>query len=143
LGLGVGSFQQENLTTEEVLPWITVRRGGRYREAVVGGIADGGQHTHNLYLQLFVEMGVLGLASVLGLVVLGMVAASRLRRADSEPAAAFNADLVAALTWYVLVAGLTAGYSLVSPGSAWLYYVALGRCLRQYRATSRAVPAST
>jgi len=131
VGLGLGSFQQSNLTTDEVLPFLRLRTGGTYREEIIGGVADGGQHTHNLFLQLLVESGAIGLLLVLGLVLAGLSAASELHRRIGPGADAINPRLVVGLSVYLLTAGLTAGYSLVSPGTAWLYYVALGRTMRR------------
>jgi hypothetical protein len=48
-------------------------------------------------------------------------------------AARFNGKLVVYLTIYLAIAGLTAGYTLISPGMCWLLYVALARLVRQHQ----------
>jgi hypothetical protein len=49
----------------------------------------------------------------------------------------FNSQLVIYLLVYLLVAGLSSGYTLVSPSTSWLLYVATARLTRQHRYLQR------
>ena len=124
-GVGLGTPEQANVTFDVVIPGlVALRRGGNYLPEVVAMNVEGGLHTHNLYLQLVSEVGLVGAG------LLAAVIWSGLRRFNASSEQQENRILAGFLTIYLAVAGLTAGYTFLSPGTAWLFYFALARHAR-------------
>jgi len=153
-GLGLGTFEQTNLDIRVIIPGlVAVKRSGEYLSKTVAMSTEGGLHVHNIYLEMFCEIGLFGM----GLMTWFFWRILRRRRRGGEvfkrefapmvAAAQFNGELVKYLLVYLLVAGAVAGYTILSPGTAWLLYFAGARLVRQSdalrRAATSAGPADT
>jgi O-antigen ligase len=121
-GLGLGSFQQHDIDTDAVLPGlVAVRVQGAYLPHQIALDAEGGLHSHNVYLQLLAEVGLVGLV----LYLWPLVGAWRRSRARGG---AIDGTL-RALFVYLAVAGLTAGLTMTSPTVSWPLFAAAAHVL--------------
>jgi O-antigen ligase len=141
-GLGLGTFEQTDVAIDRVVPGVfAVRRSGRYVEERIAFDVEGGLHAHNVYLQLFAEVGLVGLG-LLALLLITVLLDGRavLRRkgvllaSDQTSRACFNARLATSMIIFLAVAGMAAGYTFQSPGTSWLLWIAMGRLVRQRHA---------
>jgi O-antigen ligase len=140
-GLGLGTFEQHSLVIRDVIPGVmAVKESGRYPKVLVPMTAEGGLHAHNVVLQLLCETGLVGIA-LLAALYWGAYARGRAIRettpgpgapADVLAAAYLNGRLVSYLLVYLIIAGTSAGYTLVSPSTSWLLYVSMARVIRQH-----------
>lgn len=149
-GVGLGTFEQEDVQIETVIPGlVAVRSGGRVVERLVQQSAEGGLHVHNVFLQLFSETGSVGLGLfglLFGSALLrrapprwsesdggpgdGSLARARASEEDLRSAWRFNREALLYLTIFLAVGGLTSGYTFLSPSLAWPCYVVLARFVR-------------
>jgi O-antigen ligase len=128
-GLGLGAFQQQHLDSATVIPGaVAVRTGGDYLQQPIPLEAEGGLHSHNLYLQLLSEVGLVGTALYLAPLVMAW---RRTTRHDAM-GGTFRALFV-----YLGVAGLTAGLTMTSPTASWPLFAAAAQVLTQRAAPSR------
>jgi O-antigen ligase len=140
-GLGLGTFEQHSLVIRDVIPGVmAVKESGRYPEVLVPMTLQGGLHAHNVVLQLLCEIGLVGTVMLVALYGSACARGRAIRKTMPGPgapaevfaAARLNARIVAYLLTYLAIAGISAGYTLVSPSTSWLLYVAMARLIRQH-----------
>jgi O-antigen ligase len=123
-GLGVGAFQQQHLDTATVIPGaVAVRTGGDYLPQPIPLDAEGGLHSHNLYLQMLSEVGLVG-------TVLYFWPLVRAWRRAGPRQGAIGATF-RTLFVYLGVAGLTAGLTMTSPTASWPLFAAAAHVLTE------------
>ena len=141
-GLGLGTFEQRNLVIRDVVPGLVAyKEAGDYLDEKIPMTVEGGLHAHNIVLQLFAEIGLVGIALLTALLASTVFRRRRLstvvphsdKQAEVLAAARFNGQVVVHLLAYLVTAGIFAGYTLVSPSTSWLLYVAMARLIRQER----------
>jgi O-antigen ligase len=141
-GLGLGTFEQTDIAIDRIVPGVfAVRRSGRYVSERVAFDIEGGLHAHNVYLQLFAEVGLIGLGLVAWLLIAVLLDGRAILRrkgvllaSDETARACFNARLTTSMIIFLGVAGMAAGYTFQSPGTSWLLWIAMGRLIRQRHA---------
>lgn len=134
-GLGLGAFQQQDLDTATVFPGaVAVRTGGEYLPQPIPLDDEGGLHSHNLYLQLLAEVGLVGTVLYLWPLVMAW------RRAG--PRQGPIGGTFRALFVYLGVAGLTAGLTMTSPTASWPLLATAAHVLTERSAPTRGSAAS-
>ena len=119
-GFGIGVFQQVNNKVVQLIPNIVAySKGGFYLPQIIPHDPDGGQHVHNVYLQMLTEGGLTGL---LLLVLFLYKVFVKTRKTDSfisiapnsklNPLVAFNDKIIVLSLIYLCFAGISAGYTL-------------------------------
>jgi O-antigen ligase len=140
-GLGLGTFEQHSLVIRDVVPGVmAVKESGRYAKALVPMTPQGGLHAHNVVLQLLCEIGLVGIGLLAGMYWCVCARGRALRKrvpGPGEPGgmlavADLNGRVVSYLLVYLVIAGMSAGYTLVSPSTSWLLYVLMARVVRQH-----------
>lgn len=143
-GLGLGTFQAVNTTFETVIPGLlSFKTGGVYLPGHIEHDPEGGLHTHNVYLQLLVDGGIIGASLflvTLALLVRRAIVVSRVLSGRDEEIcvlARFNAAVVIVMFVYLAMAGVTAGFTFTSPTMSWIFFVAAARLARQHQYLAR------
>lgn len=120
IGYGFGIFEQHDLVLDRSLPLFAGRAQGSFRQELVQFEADGGQHAHNFFLQMGVDVGLLGLGVYLAILIIG----------------GRRSRIGVALLVLGGIAGLFGGYALASAsGSAPLLILCLGEIGHRGRKT--------
>jgi len=140
LGLGLGSFQAVNTTIETVVPGLLAfKAGGSYRSGHIEHDVEGGMHVHNVYLQMLVDGGLIGVGLFFAILVMILRRAVLVRRMRGGPEsdvlamARFNAALTVAMFIYLAISGVTAGFTFTSPTMSWVFFLAGARLIRQHQ----------
>lgn len=142
-GLGLGSFEQVNVKVQKLIPGlIAIRISGTYPKEITRHVAEGGQHSHNTYLQLLCELGLIGTLLFLLVLTLGIMRflPDRSRVPPGTDSgfdyvlgqAHFNRKLAASLFVFLSISGMTTGYTLSSPPACWVLYICVARFIRQH-----------
>jgi O-antigen ligase len=130
IGLGPGAFSQVNFTSDSVIPGVlAIRLTGVFPASITPHDVEGGLHTHNSYLEILVDVGIVGLGL---LALLGRVVFRQARDLESSHFQDIRAlGIAVQLTLvYLGVAGLTAGFVFSSVPTGWFLWAASARVLR-------------
>lgn len=84
-------------------------------------VDPGFNHAHNMFIQTYVEQGLLGLAGLLGLVGVGLVVGARALRRATDPATRMTAISASAAALTLILDGLTEVVALTTLGMVFLF----------------------
>ncbi|HEY2345804.1 MAG TPA: O-antigen ligase family protein [Xanthomonadaceae bacterium] len=132
-GIGPGAFEQVGLQMTSEVPYlVSQRRAGTYSTTKIEFDPEGGLHAHDVFLEIWVEWGLIGFVLIFTAFLSAMYAARKaIRRYDDqlpdEGRRRFMLSLAATLFLFLCGSGLTGGYTLMSPTTCWLFYFVLAR----------------
>lgn len=132
-GIGPGAFEQTGLRFEPVIPMLISRRvQGYYLDQKINYDPEGGLHTHDVFLQILTEFGVIGFVLVFTAFLSAILAVRKSRKRDNQRIPDdgrrnFHYSLSIALFLYLGGSGITGGYTFMSPYTMWLFLFVLAR----------------